>query len=89
MLFRSKADARVVLKINQETWVEVKDKDKLWISKVLQPGEVYKVPSGEGKILSVGRANAVDVVIDGKIVPVVTAEKKIGIALDKYLEANH
>ena len=85
----AKADARIVLKVNQETWVEVKDKDKLWISKVLQPGEVYKVPSGEGKILSVGRANAVDVVIDGKIVPVVTAEKKIGIALDKYLEANH
>ncbi len=85
----AKADARIVLKVNQETWVEVKDKDKLWISKVLQPGEVYKVPSGEGKILSVGRANAVDVVIDGKIVPVVNVEKKIGIALDKYLEANH
>ncbi len=84
-----KADARVVLKINQETWVEVKDKDKLWISKVLQPGDVYKIPAGEGKILSVGRVGAVEVVIDGKVVPVVTSEKKIGIALDKYLEANH
>jgi len=85
----AKAEARVVLKIIQETWVEVKDKDKLWISKVLQPGDEYKVPAGEGKILSVGRANAVDVIIDGKVVPVVTSEKKIGISLDKYLNANH
>ncbi|MFR1031992.1 MAG: hypothetical protein ACLSE6_05580 [Alphaproteobacteria bacterium] len=42
----TKAGSRVLLKINKETWVEVKDQDKLWISKVLQPGDTYKVPAG-------------------------------------------
>ena len=85
----TKAGSRVLLKINKETWVEVKDQDKLWISKVLQPGDTYKVPAGSGKILSVGRVDAVEVLIDGKVVPVVSAAKKTGSALDKFLYVNH
>ena len=85
----SKSGARIVLKVNKETWIEVKDKDKLWISKVLQPGDTYKIPAGSGKILSVGRYDGIEVLVDGKVMPVVTASKKTGIELDKYLEANH
>lgn len=84
-----KPGSRVLIKVNKETWVEVKDQNKLWISKVLQPGAAYSVPAGAGKILSVGRADGVEVLIDGKVMPVVTANKKTGIALDKFLEANH
>lgn len=84
-----KPGSRVLIKVNKETWVEVKDQNKLWISKVLQPGAAYSVPAGSGKILSVGRADGVEVLIDGKVMPVVTANKKTGIALDKFLEANH
>lgn len=85
-----KAGSRVTIKVNKETWVEVKDGKKLWLSKVLQAGDSYQVPAGEGMILSVGRVDAVDVEIDGKVVPnVITSGKKTGIALDKYLSANH
>ncbi len=84
-----KPGSRVLVKVNKETWVEVKDQNKLWISKVLQPGAAYSVPAGSGKILSVGHADGVEVLIDGKVTPVVTAAKKTGIALDKFLEANH
>lgn len=86
---KAKPGSRVLVKVNKETWVEVKDANKLWISKVLQPGSSYSVPAGEGKILSVGRADAVEVLVDGKVTPVVTANKKTGIELDKFLEANH
>lgn len=86
----TKAGSRVTIKVNKETWVEVKDNKKLWLSKVLQAGDSYQVPAGEGTILSVGRFDAVDVEIDGKIVPnVFTAGKKTGVSLDKYLSANH
>ena len=86
----TKAGSRVTIKVNKETWVEVKDNKKLWLSKVLQAGDSYQVPAGEGTILSVGRFDAVDVEIDGKVVPnVFTAGKKTGIALDKYLSSNH
>lgn len=86
----TKAGSRVTIKVNKETWVEVKDNKKLWLSKVLKAGDSYKVPAGEGTILSVGRFDAVDVEIDGKIVPgIFTSNKKTGIALDKYLSATH
>ena len=85
-----KAGSRVTIKVNKETWVEVKDNKKLWLSKVLKAGDTYQVPAGEGTILSVGRFDAVDVEIDGKVVPgIFKANKKTGIALDKYLSSNH
>lgn len=82
--------APVVLKIKKEVWIEVKDGSKLYISKVLQPGETYTVPEGSGMILSVGRVDAVDVLVYGKVTPVVSAAKKTNISLDKFLNAaNH
>lgn len=80
---------RVVLKIKKETWVEVKDEDKLWISKVLKAGDEYVVPdNGEGKTVSFGNTDGVDVVIDGKIVTIVSNNKKTNIQLDAFL-GNH
>lgn len=80
----------VVLKIKKETWIEVKDAEKLYISKVLQAGDSYKVPSGPGMILSVGRVEAVDVLINGKVTPVAQPGKKTNIPLDPFLSsANH
>ena len=79
----------VVINIKKETWIEVKDAQKLYISKVLQAGDSYKVPEGEGMILSVGRVEAVDVLINGKVTPVVKPEKKMNIALDPFLNADN
>lgn len=81
---------RVVLKVKKETWIEVKDKDKLWISKVLQAGKEYVVPeNGVGKTVSFGNTDGVDVIIDGKVVTVVSPGKKTNIRLDAFLNNNH
>lgn len=80
---------RIELKIKKETWVEVKDGSKLYISKVLQAGDSYTIPEGKGMVLSVGKSEGVETFVDGKAVEIVKATKKMGIALDKYLEANH
>lgn len=80
---------RIELKIKKETWVEVKDASKLYISKVLQPGDSYRIPEGKGMILSVGKSEGVETFVDGKATEIVKPTKKMGIALDKYLEANH
>ncbi len=80
---------RIELKVKRETWVEVKDGSKLYISKVLQPSDSYTIPEGKGMILSVGKSEGVETFIDGKAVEIVKPTKKMGIALDKYLEANH
>lgn len=79
----------VVINVKEETWIEVKDADKLYISKVLQPGMSYTVPEGAGMILSVGKVNGVDVIVNGVVTPVVKAGKKTNIALDPYINGNH
>lgn len=79
-------DVKVVMKANQETWIEAKDSDKLYISKVVQAGYTYNVPDKEGMIISAGRYDAVDVYVNGKLTPVFTANKKTGIKVDEVLE---
>ncbi len=80
---------RVLLKVNKETWIEVKDDNKLWISKVMPAGSEYTVPdNGNGKTVSFGNTDGVDVIIDGKVVTVVSKNKKTNIKLDAFL-GNH
>lgn len=80
----------VMIKINDETWVEVKDDARLYLSKVLQAGDSYVVPNeGRGIILSIGRPSAAEVLINGKVTEVATSAKKTNIALDKFLNATH
>ena len=86
-----KPGSRVSVKIKGgDTWLEVRDAGKLYISKVLHAGDVYDVPAGGGMIISIGRADGADVFIDGKLTEVFKPTKKTGIALDPFLEAaNH
>ena len=80
---------RVLLKIKKETWIEVKDDNRLWISKVMPAGSEYTVPdNGNGKTVSFGNTDGVDVIIDGKVVTVVSKNKKTNIKLDAFL-GNH
>lgn len=77
--------SRVVLKLNGESWVEVKGKDKVYISGIYQKGFEYNVPNEEGLILSVGRYYNVDVFVDGKLTEVAHPKKQTNISLDKFL----
>ena len=79
----------VFIEVLKETWIEVKDENKLYISKVLQAGNDYVVPAGKGKILSVGKYDGVNVYVNGKLTTVARPNKKTNIALDKFLEANN
>ena len=86
---QSSKPGRVLLKVNKETWIEVKDDNKLWISKVMPAGSEYTVPdNGNGKTVSFGNTDGVDVIIDGKVVTVVSKNKKTNIKLDAFL-GNH
>ncbi len=79
----------IVIQAKKETWVEVKDDQKLYLSKVLNEGDSYTVPEGKGMVLSVGKYDGVDVFVNGKQTEVVKPNKKMNISLDQYLEANH
>lgn len=78
----------VEVKITKDdTWIEVRDDKKIYINKVLHPGESYKVPAGKGMILSVGKFDGVEVRIDGVLTPVVKPNHKMNIKLDNFAGA--
>jgi cytoskeleton protein RodZ len=79
----------VFVKVVKETWVEVKDADKLYLSKVLHAGNTYKVPEGKGMILSLGNYDGAEVYVNGKLTKVARPEKKTNIALDGFLDNQH
>ena len=79
----------IFIEVLKETWVEVKDDIKLYLSKVLQPGDTYKVQEKRGMILSVGKNDGVNVYVNGVLTQVVRPNKKMNIALDEFLSANH
>ncbi len=76
----------VFIEVLKETWVEVKDDNRLYISKVLQTGDTYIVPESTGMILSVGKVDGVNVYINGTLTKVVRPGKKTNIALDTFLK---
>ena len=85
-----KKDETVVVKIKEDTWIEVKNADTLYISKVLHEGDEYVVPEGgKGMILSVGKVEGADVYINGKLTKVARPGKKTNIALDPFLAEVH
>ncbi|MFI3242029.1 MAG: DUF4115 domain-containing protein [Alphaproteobacteria bacterium] len=73
------------IKIFEETWIEVKTKNTLYISKVLEAGSEYKLPNVKGLSLSVGKINGADLFVNGEKMNVVKDNKKINIPLDKFL----
>lgn len=78
-------DTGIYIEVLKSTWVEVKDINKLYLSKVLQQGELYKIPEGDGKILSVGKYDGINVYINGVLTNVVRPQKKMNIYLDKFI----
>ena len=82
--------SNIVLKIKKETWVEVKNSEKLYLSKVLMPGASYALPKAEGLILSVGRVDGVDIFVGDQQVNIVKPNKKTNIVLEEALKnLNH
>ena len=79
----------VFIEVLKETWVEVKDENKLYLSKVLYKGDTYTVPEGKGMVLSFGKYDGAKVYINGKLTEVARPNKKTNIALDPLIEALH
>lgn len=77
----------IFLEVVEETWVEVKNESKLYLSKVLKPGEGYTLPNDTGLILSVGKRGGVNVYVNGVKTDLTQSGKKMNIDIDEYLQS--
>ncbi|MPZ08785.1 MAG: DUF4115 domain-containing protein [Kiloniellaceae bacterium] len=63
-------DARVVLKANQDAWVQVRDREgNLLLTRVLRVGDSYKVPNQADLTLLTGNAGGLEISVDGSALP--------------------
>jgi cytoskeleton protein RodZ len=66
----SNADARIVLRATEDSWVQVRDsQDALLLTRVLRRGDVYRVPNQAGLTLLTGNAGGIEIEVDGVTVP--------------------
>lgn len=84
----TKKGVEVVIK--DVTWFEVKNDDRLFVSKEFNAGDIYKVPNLKGLYVSAGRVENVDVYVNGVLTKVFTPYRKTNISLDDVLNnLNH
>lgn len=64
------AGVRVVLLATADSWVQVRGSDdELLFTRVLRPGDTYRVPNEAGLTLLTGNAGGLDIVVDGQRLP--------------------
>lgn len=77
--------ARIILRARLDSWVQVHAADEsLIMTRVLQPGDSYRVPDQAGLTLVTGNAGGLEIEVDGAVVPPLGPVGAIrrGIALD-------
>jgi cytoskeleton protein RodZ len=63
-------DVRVMLRALQDCWVQVREESgNLVLTRVLRPGDVYRVPNRENLTLLVGNAGGLEILVDGRAIP--------------------
>ena len=77
---------KVLVKFRGESWFELKDDNKVYISGIYQKGFEYEIPDVPGLIFSVGRYYNVDVFINDELVKVAGPKKQTNIELDNFLK---
>ena len=81
----------IILNVTENSWVEIRDsKGKAIVSRVLKAGDQYFVPDRPDLRMSLGNASGVQIVVDGKALPVLgqRGEVKRNISLEsKALKA--
>lgn len=79
----------VYIEILEETWIEVKNSSKLYLSKELKPGDTYTLPNDKGLMLSVGKRGSVNVYVNGAKTDIARTGRQMHIDIDSYLNSNH
>ncbi len=71
------ADARIEIVASGDSWVQVTENGNLVLTRLLHPGDRFKVPNRNGLLLMTGNAGGLDVLVDGQKVGTVGAAGQV------------
>jgi len=65
------ADSRILVKAKMNAWIQVRDdiSNQLLLTRLMKPGDSYAVPDRPGLKLLTGNAGALEIEVDGTVVP--------------------
>lgn len=85
-VFGADGPSRVVMRAKAETWIQVRDvaTRRVILSRLLRPGDVYRVPDRPGMKMITGNAGGLEILVDGRKAPALGASGAVrhGIALE-------
>jgi len=83
------AQPRIIIKAKSNGWIQIFDetKNQLLATRLLRQGDIYQVPDQSGLKLLTGKPDALEILVDGKQVPDITAAaaQQNGVKLDPAL----
>ncbi|HEC90984.1 MAG TPA: DUF4115 domain-containing protein [Alphaproteobacteria bacterium] len=64
---------RIVIRAKANSWIQIRDdiENQLVVTRLLRPGDSYRVPNRPGLKLLTGNAGALEVLVDGKAAPAI------------------
>jgi cytoskeleton protein RodZ len=81
--------SRIIVRATANSWIEVRDdfSNTMLVSRLLKAGERYAVPDKAGLSLHTGNAGALEILVDGAVVPAIGAGGAVlrGVQLDPGL----
>lgn len=85
-------DARIVIRAIDESWVQVREEGgELVLTRVLRPGDTYRVPNRPGLTLLTGNAGALEIFVDGRLAPPIgprgAIRRDVALDVDRLLGA--
>lgn len=72
------AGSRITIRAVGDSWVQVRDRNaNVLLTRVLYEGDVYRVPDQPGLTLMTGNAGALEIRVDGQVVPALGASGSV------------
>ena len=66
---RTNTDSRVEIRATEETWIQVEaPNNEILLTRVLLPGDIYRVPNRNDVTLDTGNAGGLEVKVDGNVI---------------------
>ncbi len=85
-VYGEQGDVRVVVKAKTNSWIQVRDdvSSQLLLTRLLRAGDIYRVPNRSGLTLLTGNAGALEILVDGNVVPSIgdSGDVRRNVALD-------
>ena len=76
------APARIVISAHKDSWVQIREDNRILVDRILHPGDSYRVPDRPGLVLRTGNGSGLDIAVDGAMAPAVGGTVRRNIALD-------